>query len=127
MAERFAESYLRLCQRQGRALVATLEARPGDWLLGPKGLRLAGDPPERAAGELVVPDLERLLELLRREAAVVVLDTQQDDFGLSAFDKMNRALANVVSRNAPEAALRALLFIRSERAANEIPLTPVQG
>jgi F0F1-type ATP synthase membrane subunit c/vacuolar-type H+-ATPase subunit K len=30
------------------------------------------------------------------------------------------SLANVVSRNPEEAALRALLFIRSERLANEL-------
>ena len=49
MAEPFDESYLRLCRRQGRSFVARLTARPGDWLLGAEGLRLAGDPPEPAA------------------------------------------------------------------------------
>lgn len=125
MPEPFAESYLRLCKRQGKAIVSKLAARPGDWLLGPGGLRLAGDPPEQAAGELVVPDLERLLHLLRAEAPVVLLDTQNDDFGVCVYDEANRALANVVSLNAPEACLRALLFIRSERAAQGLKLTPI--
>lgn len=127
MAEPFAESYLRLCRRQGRSFVSQLPARPGDWLLGAEGPRLAGDPPAPAADELVLPDVERLLHQLRAEAPVVVLDVQQDDFGVTVFDEHGRSLANVVSRNAPEALLRALLFIRSERAAQSIPLTPVSG
>lgn len=125
VSERFDASYLRLCQKQARTFLQTLESHPGDWLLGGEGPRLLvpGDAPR--ADEYVIPDTERLLTLLREEAPTVLLDCQQDGFGLTAFDRMSRPLANVVSRNAPEACLRALLFIRAERIANEIPLTQI--
>jgi hypothetical protein len=120
-ADRFDESYLRLCLKQGRSITAELEPRIGDFLLGPNGLRLhthANEP--KAEDEVVVPDLDRILDLLRAEAPIVVLDTQSDDFGLTAFDEYHRSLANVVSHNAPEACMRALLFVSAERRANEL-------
>jgi len=118
-SDRFDESYLRLCLKQGRAITATLEARIGDFLLGPRGLRLFADPSQpKAVDEVVVPDLDRILDMLRSEAPIVVLDTQIGDFGLTAFDEYNRSLANVVSHNAPEACMRALLFITTEKRAN---------
>jgi hypothetical protein len=120
LAERFDESYLRLCQKQGRAITATLEPRIGDFLVGPNGIRLFADPGlPKAPDEVVVPDLDRMLSLLQAAAPIVVLDTQVGDFGLTAFDEYNRSLANVVSHNAPEACLRALLFVMAERRANE--------
>ena len=130
-ADRFDESYLRLCLKQGRPIAAALEARIGDFLLGPNGLRLFADPSQpRARDEVVVPDLGRILDMLRAEAPIVVLDTQIGDFGLTAFDEYNRSLANVVSHNAPEAVMRALLFVTTEKRANEmssgvISLNPV--
>ncbi len=118
---RFDESYLRLCQKQGKSITAHLEARIGDFLLGPNGLRLfTGSSEPKADDEVVVPDLDRVLAMLQDEAPIVVLDTQIGDFGLTAFDEYNRSLANVVSKNAPEACLRALLFITTERRANEM-------
>ena len=125
MTDRFDDSFLRLCRKQARPLLAKLEVRPGDWLVGPDRVRLAVEPTDRADGEVVAPDVERLLGLLRDEAPIIILDCQPDGFGLTAFDEASRPLANVVSRNAPEACLRALIFIRAERMANEIPLTPV--
>jgi hypothetical protein len=125
VSERFDESYLRLCQKQGKAFLKGLPARAGDWVLSEDGPRLLAEGDAKGERELVVPDVERLLELLRQEAPIVILDCQQDGFGLTAFDHASRPLANVVSRNAPEACLRALLFIRAERAANEIPLTQI--
>lgn len=132
-ADRFDESYLRLCQKQGKAITAELEARIGDFLIGPNGLRLYMDPAmPRASDEVVVPDLDRILNLLRAQAPIVVLDTQSDDFGLTAFDEYHRSLANVVSHNAPEACMRALLFVNAERRANDmtsaiITLNPSPG
>ncbi len=130
-ADRFDESYLRLCLKQGRPITANLEPRIGDFLLGPNGLRLFSDPSQPPTkGEVVVPDLGRILDMLRAEAPIVVLDTQIGDFGLTAFDEYNRSLANVVSHNAPEACMRALLFVTTEKRANEmssgvISLNPV--
>ena len=126
MSERFDESYLRLCQKQGRSFLKSLPAQPGDWVLGTDGPRLVTESEPKGERELVIPDVERLLGLLRDEAPIVLLDCQQDGFGMTAFDDKSRPLANVVSRTAPEACLRALLFIRSERMANEIPLTQIQ-
>jgi hypothetical protein len=121
-AGRFDESYLRLCLKQGRSITAKLEPRIGDLLLGPSGLRLYTDTSEpKAANEVVVPDLDRVLALLRADAPIIVLDSQIGDFGLTAFDEYHRSLANVVSHNAPEACLRALLFIRAESQSNELP------
>jgi hypothetical protein len=120
-ADRFDESYLRLCQKQGRPITSQLDLRVGDFLVGPTGLRLYMDPTQpKSDDEVVVPDLDRVLKMLQAEAPIVVLDTQQGDFGLTAFDEYNRSLANVVSHNAPEACMRALLFVTSERRANEL-------
>jgi len=120
-ADRFDESYLRLCLKQGKSITSKLEARIGDFLLGPDGLRLytEGSAP-KGAKEVVVPDLDRVLTLLRESAPIIVLDSQIGDFGLTAFDEYHRSLANVVSHNAPEACLRALLFIRAEQLSNDL-------
>ncbi|MGA7670819.1 MAG: hypothetical protein WBW04_10395 [Nitrolancea sp.] len=132
-ADRFDESYLRLCLKQGRSITAQLEACIGDFLLGPDGLRLYSDPSQPPTkDEVVVPDLDRILNMLRTEAPIVVLDTQIGDFGVTAFDEYNRSLANVVSHNAPEACMRALLFVTTEKRANEmtsgmISLNPVSN
>jgi hypothetical protein len=132
-ADRFDESYLRLCQKQGKPITANLEPRIGDFLLGPAGLRLYTEGSEpKGPKEVVVPDLDRVLTLLREAAPIIVLDSQIGDFGLTAFDEYHRSLANVVSHNAPEACLRALLFIRAEQLANDrssgvISLNPIQA
>jgi len=120
-ADRFDESYLRLCLKQGRSITAKLEPRVGDFLLGPSGLRLYSDlATPKAANEVVVPDLDRVLSLLRAAAPIIVLDSQIGDFGLMAFDEYHRSLANIVSHNAPEACLRALLFIRAESNSSDL-------
>lgn len=132
-AGRFDESYLRLCQKQGKSITAKLEVRVGDLLLGPDGLRLyteGSEPKDRK--EVVVPDLDRVLAMLRDAAPIIVLDSQIGDFGLTAFDEYHRSLANVVSHNAPEACLRALLFIRAEQVSSDlssgvINLSPVES
>lgn len=116
-----ATSYIQLCKGQGRNLTSRIEPAPGEWLLRADGeLELAGDPPRALAkGEVVIPRLERLLALLREQIGSLALDYQQGDFACLAFDPEGRSIANVVSRNPEEAALRALLFILAERAANE--------
>lgn len=117
----FAASYLRLCRGQGRSVTAALAPEAGDWLLRPDGeLELVGDPP-RALGpdEVVVPRLDRLVQLLRAVAESLVIDCYPADYACVAFDGEGRSLANVVSRSPEEAALRTLLFVRAEKAANE--------
>ncbi len=115
----FAASYLRLCRGQGKRLCSSLAPRPGDWLLGPDGPELVGESPRPlATGEVVVPRLDRVVELLREEAASAVVSYEAGDFACLAFDEHGRSLANVVSKTPEEAALRALLFIQAERAAN---------
>jgi hypothetical protein len=132
-ADRFDESYLRLCLKQGKSITSKLDVRAGDFLLGPDGLRLYTEGSEpKGPKEVVVPDLDRVLALLREAAPIVVLDSQIGDFGLTAFDEYHRSLANVVSHNAPEACLRALLFIRAEQLASDlssgvINLSPIQS
>jgi hypothetical protein len=132
-ADRFDESYLRLCLKQGKSITSKLDLRIGDFLHGPDGLRLysEGSAP-RGPKEVVVPDLDRVLALLREAAPIIVLDSQIGDFGLTAFDEYHRSLANVVSHNAPEACLRALLFIRAEQLSSDlssgvINLSPTQS
>jgi hypothetical protein len=124
MINGYAFSYLRLCRGQGYDLTSSLDPLPGDWILGkniPQDMRLAGDPAGSLNdGEVVVPSLSRLVHLLRAEAHSVVIDCYPDDFACMAFDEGSFSLANIVSRNPEEAALRALLFIRSERTANEL-------
>jgi hypothetical protein len=119
----FALSYLRLCRGQGFQLTSNLEPRTGDWVLGenvPDDLQLITDPARALRErEVVVPSLGRLVQMLREQAHAVVIDCYPDDFACMAFDENSFSLANVVSRNPEEAALRALLFILSERAANE--------
>lgn len=132
-ADRFNESYLRLCQKQGKSITSKLEVRVGDFLLGPDGLRLYTEGSEpKGPKEVVVPDLDRILALLRESAPIIVLDSQIGDFGLTAFDEYHRSLANVVSHSAAEACLRALLFIRAEQMSSDlssgvINLNPVQS
>jgi hypothetical protein len=124
--ERFAASYLRLCQKQGRSLTADLDARAGDWVVGSAGLRLIAGEDQPNGDEVVVPDLDRVLSMLRREAPGVVVDCQAGDVGVSAFDDWGRPVANVVSRNAPEACMRALLFLLSERRGAELGASTIQ-
>jgi hypothetical protein len=119
----FAFSYLRLCRGQGFDLASKLTPEPGDWILGeniPDDMRLAGNPAgELEKGEVVVPSLTRLVHLLRQEAHAVVIDCYPDDFACMCFNEQSFSLANIVSRNPEEAAFRALLFILSEKAAQE--------
>ncbi|MDI3339646.1 MAG: hypothetical protein QJR03_03860 [Sphaerobacter sp.] len=117
--------YIRVCQGPGRRLLSSLAPEPGEWILRADGeLELAGDPPRPLAeGEVVVPRLHRLIALLRAEAHSVVIDCYPTDYACMAFDEDGVSLANVVSFSPEEAALRALLFIRAERAAHE----PAEG
>jgi hypothetical protein len=119
----FAYSYLRLCRGQGKEFASSLAPDPGDWILGetiPDDMRLAGSPAgELNEGEVVVPSLTRLVHLLRQEAHAVVIDCYPEDFACMCFNEQSFSLANIVSRNPEEAAFRALLFIRSEKAAQQ--------
>lgn len=117
----FAPSYIRLCRGQARRLTGSLDPQPGDWILREDGeLELAADPPRAMAeSEVVVPRLDRVIQLLRAEAPSIVIDCYPADYACMVFDEHGRSLANFVSRNPEEAALRALLFVQSERAANE--------
>jgi hypothetical protein len=120
----FAFSYLRLCRGQGNDFASKLTPQPGDWILGeniPEEMRLAGNPPgELGENEVVVPSLTRLVHLLRQEAHAVVIDCYPEDFACMCFNEDSFSLANIVSRNPEEAAFRALLFILSEKAANQM-------
>jgi hypothetical protein len=120
----FAYSYLRLCRGQGYEFAATLKPEPGEWILGeniPDDMRLAENPPgELKDGEVVVPSLTRLVHLLRQEAHAVVIDCYPEDFACMCFDEKSFSLANIVSRNPEEAAFRALLFILSEKKAQQM-------
>ena len=119
----FAYSYLRLCRGQGKEFASKLTPAPGDWILGesiPDDMRMAGNPAgDLAEGEVVVPSLTRLVHLLRQEAHAVVIDCYPEDFACMCFNEQSFSLANIVSRNPEEAAFRALLFIISEKAAQE--------
>jgi len=113
--------YIRVCKGPGRRLLSTLTPEPGEWILRADGeLELAGDPPRALEeGEVLVPSLARLIALLREDADSVVISCYPDDYACMAFDEDGVSLANVVSLSPEEAALRALLFIRAERAAHE--------
>ncbi len=119
----FAYSYLRLCRGQGKEFASKLTPAPGDWILGesiPDDMRMAGNPAgDLSEGEVVVPNLTRLVHLLRQEAHAVVIDCYPEDFACMCFNEQSFSLANIVSRNPEEAAFRALLFIISEKAAQE--------
>lgn len=115
----FPRSYLKLCQGFARSLTSRLDPEPGDWLWGPNGLEVVAWPPQgRDPEQVLLPRLERLLRLLQEEAPVFVLDYNQGDYACLAFDEAGRSLANVVAPYPAEAVLRAILFIRAERAAN---------
>jgi|SRR5579875_2221015 len=116
----FSRSYLRLCRGQARQLCSALEPRPGDWIFGPDEQLSLCPGPARAleAGEVVVPRLDRVVEMLRSEVHAFVIDCYPEDFACAAFDEESRSLANVVSQTPEEAAMRALLFVLSEKAAN---------
>jgi hypothetical protein len=120
----FAYSYLRLCRGQGHDFASKLTPEPGDWILGeniPDDMRLAGNPAEGLQeGEVVVPSLTRMVHLLRQEAHAVVIDCYPEDFACMCFNEQSFSLANIVSRNPEEAAFRALLFILSEKAAQQM-------
>ena len=119
----FAYSYLRLCRGQGYEFASQLTPQPGDWILGetvPDDMRMVFDPPgELQEKEVVVPTLSRLVQLLRSEAHAVVIDCYPEDFACMCFNEGSFSLANIVSRNPEEAAFRALLFIISEKKAQE--------
>lgn len=118
----FTRSYLRLCRGQARQLCSRLEPRPGDWILSPdEQLSLCPDPARALeTGEVVVPRLDRVVELLRSEVHAFVIDCYPEDYACAAFDEASRSLANVVSKSPEEAGMRALLFVISEKVANAI-------
>lgn len=113
--------YVRVCAGMGYPLTSTLEPRPGEWILRTDDvLELVGDPPRPLeTGELVVPRLERLIELLGNEAPSIVLNFYEGDYACIVFDGEGQNLANLVSRTPEESVMRALLFVRTERAANQ--------
>ncbi|MCS7052023.1 MAG: hypothetical protein NZL87_10435 [Thermomicrobium sp.] len=115
-------SYVELCRRYRRWLTEGLDPEPGDWVvrIGHDGgaVRLVSEDSSRlAAGEVLVPRLERLLWLLAREATSFVLDHSAGEFACVAFDAEGRTLANVVATEPALAVAQALAFIRAERAA----------
>ena len=121
----FTESYLAFCRQQGRSITRRLTPRPGDWILHDDTLELVTTPGQTAARDAaVIPSPAHALELLRAEAAVVILDCQPDDTGCSVFDEMSRPLANVVASSPEECLLRALHFVRSERQSRDLQLHP---
>lgn len=122
MVNGFARTYLRLCRGQAKPFCSTLEPRPGDWILGKDGtMSLCPDPPRPLAkDEVLVPRLDRVIELLRAEAHAFVIDCYPQDFACAAFDEESRSLANVVSKTPEEAAMRALLFVHSEKVADSL-------
>lgn len=113
------QGYIRVCKGPGRNLMSTLEPESGDWILrADDELELVGDPPRvLAEGEVLVPRLSRLIELLRAEAHSTLIDCRDGEYACMVFDEDESSLANIVSFSPEEAALRALLFVRAERAA----------
>lgn len=118
--ETFSQSYITLCRKQRHVISAWLNTEPGDWLLGTTGLSLVGDPPAPARDDMILlPRLDQLIGLLRQQAAHVIVSGYPDGYSCQVMDANNQPLANVISRTPEEAALRALIFVLAERAANE--------
>lgn len=118
--EIFSRSYITLCRKQRKVISAWLKPEPGDWLLGSAGLSLVGDPPAPVRDdEILLPRLDQLIELLRHQAAHVIVSCYPEDYSCQVMDGHDESLANVISRTPEEAALRALIFVLAERAANE--------
>ena len=116
----FPRSYITLCRKQRQLISGLLELEPGDWLFGPDGLALVGEPPASMRDDQIfIPRLDQLIGLLRRQAAHVILSCYPGDYACQVLDAQDQPLANVISRTAEEAALRALIFVLAERAANE--------
>lgn len=114
-----SSGYIRLCSGVARRLTRTLAPEPGDWLVGPNGLRLVGTEPVACTPQdVVLPRLSRLLQLLAAEVETFVIDYAGGEYACLAFDEAGRPLANVVARTPEEAVLRALVFVQTERAAN---------
>lgn len=120
--EIFSRSYITLCRKQRKAISALIEPEPGDWLFGPDGLAPAGQTPVAVSDEQVfLPRLDQLIAILHRRAAHVIVSSYPGDYACQVMDDRGESLANVISRTPEEAALRALLFVIAERAANEQP------
>jgi hypothetical protein len=118
----FPRSYITLCRKQRQLISGLLEPEPGDWLFGPGGLALVGEPPASMRDDQIfIPRLDQLIGLLRRQAAHVILSCYPGDYACQVLDAQDQPLANVISRTAEEAALHALIFVLAERTANEQP------
>jgi hypothetical protein len=118
--EIFSRSYITLCRKQ-RQLISTLRTpEAGDWLFGPNGVTMAGPSPEpEPDGAIFLPRLDQLIRLLRDQAAHVIVSCYPDGYSCQVMDADDQALANVISKTPEEAALRALVFVLAERAANQ--------
>ncbi len=116
----FSRSYITLCQRQRQLISDLLTPEPGDWLFGSNGLTLVRHPPEpESNGEIFLPRLDQLIRLLRDRAAHVIVSCYPDGYSCQVMDADDQPLANVISKSPEESALRALVFVLAERAANE--------
>ncbi len=118
--EIFSRSYITLCRKQRQLISKLITPEPGDWLFGSNGLTTIGQPPEPASnGEIFLPRLDQLIRLLRDQAAHVIVSCYPDGYSCQVMDDHDQPLANVISKSPEEAALRALVFVLAERAANE--------
>jgi hypothetical protein len=118
----FSRSYITFCRKQQQLISALLEPEPGDWLFGPDGLALVGEPPVPVRDDQIfIPRLDQLIGLLHLQAAHVILSCYPGDYACQVLDAQDQPLANVISRTPEEAILRALVFVLAERAANKQP------
>lgn len=118
--EIFSRSYITLCRKQRQVISGLLKPEPGDWLFGSTGLTLVGQSPAPSRDEeLFLPRLDQLIGLLRHQAAHVIVSCYPDGYSCQVIDAQDQPLANVISKTPEEAALRALIFVLAERAANE--------
>ncbi|CCF86193.1 hypothetical protein [Nitrolancea hollandica] len=118
--EIFSRSYITLCRKQRQLISRLITPEPGDWLFDSNGLTMVGQPPGPSPdGEIFLPRLDQLIGLLRHQAAHVIVSCYPDGYSCQVMDADDQPLANVISKTPEEAALRALVFVLAERAANE--------
>lgn len=120
--EIFSRSYITLCRKQRKVISTVITPATGDWLFGSAGFSLVGQPQAPARDdEIFLPRLDQLISLLRHQAAHVIVSSYPEEYACQVMDAGDESLANVISRTPEEAALRALIFVLAERAANEPP------
>ncbi len=124
----FTPAYLQRCRAARRDLSALWTPSVGDWVLQADDVSLLNEDQAAQSSEFTtdrsvcwVPRLDQLLALLTAVSSHTVLDCYQGDFACICFDEMSRRIADVVSETPELACLQALLFIRAELAAQEIP------